>query len=156
LLLLGFNGFGQVSDNEIRQQVLKSDVVDSMFVFGKWTEDGNGEETHLKYLGQFSTTDGRTFKIMTSTWYWGLSKRATSRILVYNSKNQYVGNYYIGMVDELPYKLEGSELKFKPTQCGEIQTFNTNFNKGLSKQFYIGCKGEKGEGIRGDFYSFDS
>lgn len=40
---------GQVSDNFIRQQVLKENIVDSLFVFGKWTIIG-GTET-FKILG---------------------------------------------------------------------------------------------------------
>ena len=157
LLLLGLNGFGQTNDNEIRQQVLNADVIDSMFVFGKWTEDGNGEETHLKYLGQFTTTDGRTFKIMTSSWYWGLSKRATSRILIYNGKNQYVGNYYVDVIDDLPYKLEESELKFHRKHCSEVRTFHADFKNGLSVSFFVGCAGENNHtGTNGDFYAFDS
>lgn len=155
LLILGLNSFGQNHDLLIRAEVLRNNEVGKMFIYGKWTNEGGGE-THLKYLGKFSTTDGRTFKIMTSTWYWGMSKRATSRILVFNDKDQYLGNYYVGMVDELPYKLDGSELKFNSTKCGEIKTFNTDFKNGLSKSIYVGCKGENGEGIRGDFYSFNS
>lgn len=71
---------GQVNDNSIRQQVLKEKKADSLFVFGRWTING-GTETHLKYLGQVMTSDGRIFKIMDSCWFWGLSHRATSRII---------------------------------------------------------------------------
>lgn len=155
LLLVGSSGFGQNHDLLNRAEVLQKNEVGKMFIYGKWTYEGGGE-THLKYLGKFSTIDGRTFKIMTSTWYWGMAKRATSRILIFNDKNQYLGNYYVDMVDELPYQLDGSILKFNPTNCGEIQTFYTDFKKGLSKSIYVGCKGKNGEGIRGDFYSFNS
>ena len=56
---------GQVTDNEILQMVLDKNIIDSLFIFGKWTENGQ-TETHLKYLGEVTTKDGRVFKIMNS------------------------------------------------------------------------------------------
>ncbi len=156
LLFVGGYAFGQDNFNEIRQQVLEKESVGEMFVFGKWTYGGEGE-THLKYLGKFSTKDGRQFKIITSSWYWGMSKRATSRVLVFNEQNQYVGNYYVDMVDDLPYKLEESELKFHREHCDKVRTFAANFKNGLSIRFFVGCAGEKTfTGTDGDFYWFDS
>jgi len=34
---------GQTSFQEMQQQVLEKNIVDSLFVFGKWTEEGPGE-----------------------------------------------------------------------------------------------------------------
>src|SRR5215218_6252410 len=82
---------GQVDDQNMWQTVLEKTKVDSTFIFGRWTEKGE-TETRLTYLGQVNTKHGQTFKIVNSLWLWGLSQRATSRILVFNSKNQYVGN----------------------------------------------------------------
>jgi len=92
-MLFVFSAVGQVNNINIRQQVLQKGIIDSVFVFGKWTEESQ-TETQLKYLGDLTTKAGQTFKIMNSIWLWGLSKRATSRILIFNFKNQYVGNYY--------------------------------------------------------------
>lgn len=47
----------QVNSENIRQNVLQKAIVDSTFIFGKWTENG-GTETHLKYLGQLTTVHG--------------------------------------------------------------------------------------------------
>ena len=49
LAFLTVSSSGQKAQQKIIQ-VLKKEVIDSVFVFGKWT--GKGEtETHLKYLG---------------------------------------------------------------------------------------------------------
>jgi hypothetical protein len=138
---------GQVNDTEIRQQVLEKNSVDSLFIFGKWTESGQ-TETHLKYLGEVSTTDGRIFKIMNSCWFWGLSHRATSRILIYNDKNQYIGNYGLGMTYDLPDKLENGYLvftNFDNRDCDKKLITKVNFIKGLPKEIFIKCKGEYGD-----------
>jgi len=143
---------GQVSDQKIRQQVLEKAIIDSLFVFGKWTEKG-GEETHLKYLGQVKTKHGQTFKILTSSWFWGLSHRATSRILVFNNDNQYVGNYYVTITTDLPTKMEDGKLVFKniDKDCDRKASTFVNLKNGLPRQFFRKCKNNLG-----DIYSFDS
>ena len=144
---------GQVNDNSIRQQVLKESIVDSLFVFGRWTING-GTETHLKYLGQVMTLDGRIFKIMDSCWFWGLSRRATSRILVFNGENQYVGNYCLGMTNDLPDKLENGILIFRNTNkedCDKSIVTNVVLTKGLPKHIFLRCERENG-----DLYSFST
>ncbi|WP_321426363.1 hypothetical protein [uncultured Bacteroides sp.] len=144
---------GQVNDNSIRQQVLKENIVDSLFVFGRWTING-GTETHLKYLGQVMTSDGRIFKIMDSCWFWGLSHRATSRILIFNGNNQYVGNYCLGMINDLPDKLENGILIFTNTDnedCDKSIITKVDLTKGLPEHIFLRCEGENG-----DLYSFST
>lgn len=153
ILLFSFSIKGQVNDNEIRQQVLEKDLVDSLFIFGKWSNSGQ-TETHLKYLGKVSTTEGSVFKIMNSCWFWGLSHRATSRILIFNDKNQYVGNYPLGMTYDLPDKLENGELIFTNIDneaCDKKIITKVDFSKGLPQEFFIKCKGDFG-----DIYAFSS
>lgn len=142
----------QVSDQTIRQKVLVKAIVDSSFVFGRWTEKG-GTETHLKYLGQVTTKHGKTFNILNSSWIWGLSHRATSGILVFNDKNQYVGKYYVGMTTDLPTKMENGKLIFKNTDedCDKNLTTIVDLKNGLPKQFFRKCKGKYG-----DIYGFDT
>jgi hypothetical protein len=143
---------GQVNDQTIRQRVLENAIVDSTFTFGKWTEKG-GTETHLKYLGQFTTKQGRTFKILNSMWFWGLSQRATSRILVFDNNNKYVGNYYVTTTTDLPTKLQSGKLIFKNTDkdCDRNLMTIVDLKRGLPKQFFRKCKGEYG-----DVYTFDN
>jgi hypothetical protein len=142
----------QVNDQARRQKVLQKAIVDSLFIFGKWTEKG-GTETHLKYLGQVTTKHGQTFKILNSSWFWGLSHRATSRILVFNDKNNYVGNYPLTLTTDLPTKMKNGKLIFKNTDesCDKNLATIVDFKNGLPRQFFRKCKGKFG-----DIYSFDT
>lgn len=143
---------GQVNDQAIRQKVLQKARIDSIFIFGKWTEKG-GTETHLKYLGQVTTKHGQTFKIVNSMWFWGLSHRATSRILIFTADNTYVGNYYVTVTSDLPTKMTNGNLIFKNTDndCDPKKVTVVNLKNGLPKQFFRKCNGEYG-----DIYSFDN
>lgn len=143
--------FGQVNDDTIRQHVLEKGKIDSTYIFGKWSKEGQ-TETHLTYLGEIKTADGRTFKIMNSFWIWGLSNRGTSSILIFNERNQYIGMYGAD-INTLPYKMESGYLLFKNTDetCDKNNTTKINFTKGLPKTIFITCKGEFG-----DIYSFYS
>lgn len=143
---------GQVNAQNIQQNVLQKAIVDSTFIFGSWTENG-GTETHLKYLGQLTTVHGQTFKILNSTNFWGLSHRATSRILVFNDKNKHVGTYYVTMVTDLPTKLENGKFIFKnmPEVCDNNLITVADLKKRLPKQFFRKCKGEYG-----DIFSFEN
>jgi len=152
-LFFAFTVKGQVKGNELRQQVLEKDLIDSLFIFGKWTESGQ-TETHLKYLGTVTTKDRRVFKIMNSCWFWGLARHATSRILIFNDKNQYLGNYKLGMTYDLPDKLENGELIFTNMdneECDKELITKVDFANGLPKEFFIKCKGKFG-----DIYSFSN
>lgn len=144
-LLFVFCSLGQPNSEKRRQKVLKQGIEDSVFVFGKWTSSGE-EETRLMYLGQVTTHKGRTLKVMNSIWYWGQSKRATSRILIFDDSNRYVGNYVMTTVDELPTKLENGVLIFVNTgmDCDRKLTTRVNLKKGLPKYFFRKCKGTYG------------
>jgi len=153
ILLLNFSIVAQVNDHNKRQHVLGRGVVDSLFVFGKWNEKGQ-TETHLKYLGQVTSSNGRIFKIMNSSLIWGLSHRATSSILIFNDKNQYVGNYYLASVDDLPDKLENGYLVFTNydnESCDKKLITKVDFTKELPKYIFLKCKGKWG-----DLYHFSS
>lgn len=142
----------QINENVIRQKVLQKAIVDSLFVFGKWTEKG-GTETHLKYLGQVTTKYGQTFKILNSSWFWGLSQKATSSILIFNDKNKYIGNYPLTLTTDLPTKMENGKLIFTNTgeDCDKDLTTIVDLKNGLPRQFFRKCKGKYG-----DIYSFDA
>jgi hypothetical protein len=143
---------GQVNDKSIRQKVLNTAIIDSTFIFGKWTENG-GTETHLTFLGQVTTNKRQTFKLVNSIYYWGLSHRATSRILVFNNKNEYIGNYRVTMTNDLPTKMENEKLIFHNSgeECDKNLVTTIDLNKGLPKQFFRKCKESFG-----DIYSFDN
>lgn len=158
LLTLAFSSVieyanGQVTDGNIRLKVLTKGIVDSTFIFGKWTEKG-GMETHLTYLGQVTTKTNKTYRIVNSVWLWGLSCRATSRILVFNEKNQYVGDYYVTTIPDLPVRLDKGRLVFKnevDDDCDKRVVTFVNLKNGLPKSFFRKCTGNSG-----DFYAFGS
>ena len=151
LFFISLNIFGQVNDETIRQEVLNKNITDSLYVFGEWNET-EGTESHLKYLGVIKTKKGN-FKIMTSSWYWGLSKRATSRILVFTNENIYLGNYYVGMTYDLPEKIENNQIVFMHSEsddCDKKVITRLTFDDSIPEQFFLECK----DGY-GDIYSFD-
>jgi hypothetical protein len=138
---------GQLNDFEMQRVVLKNEIVDSLYIFGKWTENGQ-TETHLKYLGKVVTPDGRIFKIMNSCYFWGLSHRATSRILIFNDQNEYLGNYVLGMTSDLPNKLENGKLIFDNNDnksCDKTLISIVNFLNGIPKEIFIKCKDNSGD-----------
>ena len=130
---LSIRVFGQVNKYSI---VLNKGIIDSVFIFGQWNESNEGE-THLRYLGTLTTKDNRTFKIMTSCWLWGLSKRATNRILIFNDNNQYVGNYYLNTIQELPQRIENNILIFEIEKDDQKIRTEIDLNNGLPKCIYI-------------------
>jgi hypothetical protein len=143
---------GQIKEKKIRSQALKKSIVDSLFVFGKWSTKG-ATETDLKYLGQLTTKAGKTFKILNSIWFLGFSHRATSRILIFNANNGYVGNYYMSTVDDLPTKLENGKLIFfnSGKDCDKNLVTTIDLKSGLPKRFF-----RKRTGKYGDIYSFEA
>ena len=148
---ISFLGKSQIDDENIRLKVLRKNLIRKEFVFGKWTENG-GTETHLKYLGKVKTSKGGTFKILTSVWIWGMSTRHTSRILIFNEKNQYLGNYYVITESLLPAKLENGNLIFENSDadCDKNITSKISFRNKLPEKFFRRCNKKYG-----DIFSFD-
>ena len=143
--------FGQVNEDYIHQVVLKNNVKDSLYIFGKWNEK-EGTETHIKYLGVIKSKT-ENFKILTSCWLWGLSKRATNRILVFSENNEYLGNYYLTMQCDLPEKIENNQIVFLHSECADCDKeaiTRLSFANGIPEQFFLECKNGSG-----DIYSFD-
>lgn len=144
-ILISYFTNAQVNDSAIRQQVLSKGVTDSTYVFGMWDGD-TGTETHLRYLGVVETAKGN-YKILTSMFIWGLSQRATNRILIFDENNDYVGEYAGLQADELPYKSENNSLYFlydDEKKC----TVVIDFSKGIPEMIFLNCDG------RGDMYYF--
>lgn len=141
--------FGQVSPNRDRQTVLRHNIVGKTYAFDRSKKD-NYNRVEITYLGKVKTRDGRIFKILNSRWYWGSTPRATFRIVIYNDKNQYIGNYY--MTRDLPSKIENNALLFENNEkdsCNSNISTRISFKNGLPKEFFLECKNKMG-----DFYSF--
>ncbi|MBL7765522.1 MAG: hypothetical protein JNJ58_05480 [Chitinophagaceae bacterium] len=129
ILLLFFSklSLGQIDDSKFRSIVLNKSIVGKKFTFGECNQRG-GQETTLIYLGSVKSRKGKTYKIMNSIWTWGMSCRATSRILIFNDQNQYIGNYYIFDSCDLPTKIENGYLIFKNVSNGCDRKMETTIN----------------------------
>ena len=145
--------FASAQVNHIKsfQFVLKQSKVSEEFFFSKQRR-ANYDSLVLVYLGDIRTDRGRILKIVTSRWYWGLSPRATSRIVVFNERDQYLGDYYLTTTSDIPDKIERSKLVFindKKRDCTPGLVTKVSFKKGIPNQFFLRCKGKSG-----DIYSF--
>jgi hypothetical protein len=144
--------FSQTDHKRAFQLVLEGDAIGKEYSFGRW--DGNTHDSLvLVFLGEVKTNKGRLIKILTSRWYWGLSFRATSRIILFSQKNEYLGDYRLTMNYDLPDKIEDNALIFvndPGNDCTHSLVKRISFKKGIPKRFFLRCK-EK----LGDIYSFE-
>jgi hypothetical protein len=144
--------FSQVDYEKSFQQVLKAEKIGKEYSFRK--KDGSRYDSLvLIFLGKVKTDKGRVLKIVTSRWYWGLAHRATSRIIIFNEKNQYMGDYYLTMTYDIPDRLEGNTLIFingSEESCTPGLVTRVSFKKGIPKRFFLKCKENLGE-----IYSFE-
>jgi hypothetical protein len=139
LLLFFFSklSFGQINDSKFRSIVLKKNLIGKEFTFGE-CDQKDGHETSLTYLGSVKNKNGKRYKIMNSIWTWGTSCRATSRILIFNDQNQYIGNYYMSDSCDLPTKLENGYLIFKNANdsCDRKIETKINFKNKIPKSLF--------------------
>ncbi|NEU06986.1 hypothetical protein GZH53_01565 [Flavihumibacter sp. R14] len=127
-----------MTDSHLRNLVLARNIRDSVFVFD-FSEPGFHNETQLRYLGTLESTGGRIFRVLSSSWIWGQSRRATNRVLIYSEDNQYLGEYHVAIKDELPKGIENNELLFIVPGDDQINSMETriSFANGVPKQISI-------------------
>lgn len=121
---------------DYRKIVLEKSIVGKKFTFGKWDEKGN-DELQLTYLGKIKSRN-KTYKIMNSIWYWG-SGRATSRILIFNSRNKFLRDYYLTLTCEVPKLIKNNLLQFQ-YDCDKInkkEITNISFSKGIPEYLVV-------------------
>lgn len=133
----------------VRLRILRLNHVGKTYKLN--TEDNT--LTYLRYLGKVRTAKGKAYKILTSTWIWGISHRATNRILVYTDSNRYVGNYYLPTIDDVPNYIENNKLVFlnRGHDCDPQLITYLDFHSGIPNQFFRKCKGGSG-----DIYTFST
>ena len=145
--------FGQIRPERDKLTVLRFNNVGKTYVFDR-SAGNNYDRTELTYLGRITTEKGRVLKILILRWYWGLSPRATNRILVFNRKNQYMGSYLVTLTTDLPDRIEKNALVFENKtreSCDPVIVNRISLYKGLPKCFFLGCKDKMG-----DVYCFGS
>jgi hypothetical protein len=136
------------------QQVLTKNKLDSSYSFKKSTKADGQSEIILKYLGIIKTIDGRTFKVLTYEFIWGPNFHTSASIYIFNNKNQYVGQYYLGGAADLPIQLKNNDLIFTNDDndnCDKNLMTLISLEKGLPNKIFIKCKGGYG-----NLYNFSS
>jgi len=131
LLIIPFLAFAQLKQRNMRLEVLKHNHIGREYI----SKAEDQSTTYLKYLGSLRTKKGIRYKIINSVWIWGQSHRATNRILIFNERNKYLGNYRLTIIDDLPSFIKDNKL---------------DFDNGIPHEFFRKCNGDKG-----DVYTFD-
>ena len=94
----------------------------------------------LTYLGTVKDITGRRYKVLTSIWFWGISSRATSRIILFDMKNAYIGDFHLTMIDELPVRIVDDKLVFNCKKMLDAKTpleFEINFSNGIPSTIFL-------------------
>ncbi|TWO31097.1 hypothetical protein E1J38_014245 [Seonamhaeicola sediminis] len=141
----------QSQNEDFMITVLKYNIKEQTYIFGEWNPSDNQSEIHLNYLGDIETSDATKYKIMTSSRYWGPTKKITNKILVFDRNHNFLGNYYLNTKCELPTQIVDNQLIFKPVECTNCSYSITkvDFHNGIPENFYLGCR----PGL-GSLYSF--
>lgn len=147
-------------DSELKQLqkfellALKSGKIGKNYTYDL-TKNKGCNKTSIKYLGTIKTNKGKQYKILNSFFVFsaGSTCHGTSSIKIYDMKNNYIGNYYVGMPDDLPHKIAENKLVCWTTSkdCDLRKGFSINFEKGVPKRFFLPCT-ENG----GDEYVFSN
>jgi hypothetical protein len=150
LLIIPFLAFAQINERNKSLEVLEYNRIGQEYIF----KAKDQSTTRLKYLGWLRTKKGVRYKIINSIWIWGQSHRATNRILIYNERNKYIGNYPLTIIDDLPSFIKGNKLVFKNKSNNSVCNLQSityiTFDNGIPHEFFRKCNGDKG-----DVYTFD-
>lgn len=144
-VLLSFssaNLFAQSDQISYCINVLKDSSIGKTYCFMNRMDSS---ETYFKYIGEVKSEKGSIYRIVTSTWIWGISHRVTNRILVFNSLYKYLGNYYLNTASELPDIIKKNRLIFineNNNECDKITEIS--FAKGIPQKIFLKCKDDDG------------
>lgn len=114
-------------------------------------------KTRVHYLGIVHTNNERSYKILTSFFVFSAAStcHGTSRIKIFDIRNRYIGEYRVGMSEDLPDTLKDNKLLyFKSSEdCILKTTRSIDLHKGIPKKIFISCS--KNEGNEYAFSSGD-
>ena len=106
-------------------------------------------KTRVQYLGVAHTNKGKSYKILTSFFVFSASTtcHGTSSIKIYDMKNRYIGEYYVGMPEALPDTLKDNKLLYikNSEDCKLRITRSIDLSNGLPKRFFIACSKNGGD-----------
>ena len=138
---------------QIRLKVLAENIIGKDYQYNL-TERKDCNYTRIKYLGTVTTERNKKYKLLNSFFVFGPSCRGTSRIVIYDTKNKYIGNYYVGMPYNLPDTLIDNNLIYlnNNADCKFRKGTTISFEKGLPKSIFIPC--DKSDSV--DSYTFSN
>lgn len=146
-----FNPKSKSSTNNINIEryeliVLRSNKVGKEFIIDLTGIEGCNK-SRVKYLGVVSTQKGKKYKVLSFFHVHGNSCRGISFIKIYDTSNKLIGRYYVGMPDDLPDTLIGSNLIYSKAQlkCPLRKGTSISLLKGLPQSFYLPCSKTGGD-----------
>lgn len=147
--LLGqqFRAFSTYDDlKRFRIEVLRAGVIGQANYFD-FTDNDSCNKTCIKYLGQVRTSKNRTYEVLTCFNVSGTSCRGSSRIVVYNSDNEYLGNYWVPLPSYLPDTIIDNSLAFSipDPDCVNRTASTISFKNGLPRIITIHCSEAESE-----------
>jgi hypothetical protein len=144
-LFICFNIQGQ---EKIIMKVLEVNHIGKEFLFDSSSKKDGLDKIHVKYLGIVQASGSGNYKIITWKRIWGPSDHTTGVIFIYTLKNKFIGKYHLGSGFDLPDKIENNNLIFTnkhKINCDAHLVTKVGFNKGLSEEIFLKCKGEYGD-----------
>lgn len=147
-------------DSELKQLqkfellALKNNKIGKNYTYDL-TKNKGCNKTIIKYLGVVKTNEGKQYKVLNSFFVYSSAStcHGISAIKIYDMKNNYIGNYNVGMPNDLPNKIVEKKLVCwtNSKDCDLRKGFSISFEKELPKSFFLPCT-ENG----GDEYSFSN
>lgn len=130
------------------EQVALKSVVGKVFVRDLTGRD-DCNKSRVKYLGIVHTSKGRKYKILTSFFVYntGSTCHGKSAIKVFDLQDRYVGEYHVGMPEDLPDVLKDNKLLYvrDSDHCNRRKTGSIHLGKGLPKSFFLPCSENGGD-----------
>lgn len=105
--------------------------------------------SNIKYLGTAATATGKKYKILVTTYVFQTGKdmcHGASAIEIYDNSDRYLGQYPVGMPDDLPDELRENKLFYtsnSPT-CDLRKEQSISLKNGLPKSFFTRCSSQGG------------
>jgi hypothetical protein len=106
------------------------------------------------------------YKVVRSIWIWPVAEtyRATTRLLIFDSSNKYLGEYFLESTAHAPDTIMKNSLVFRNTkshwrdgdECDPKLVTRISFDNGLPKEFFRKCSKDKNGKAWGDFYVFET
>lgn len=123
---------------KLRRLALEKNVIGKTFTYD-FTANSECNLSAVKYLGRVTTSEGKSYKVLTSFYVFGTSCRGSSKIVIYNSENVYFGNYTLSMPYELPDTLINNRIFFRRNNggCSPAGDFSINLESKIPESILI-------------------